>query len=44
MDIDIIYPKFTADSSRIYIKSNDTQSDYICANYIDVRIIVFYYF
>ena len=44
MEIDIIIPKLTADISRVYIKSNDTQSDYICANYIDVRIIVFYYF
>ena len=29
----------TADSSRVCITSEEIQSDYICANYIDVRIL-----
>ena len=40
MDIDVVYT--TANESRVCITSNETQSDYICANYIDVRINAFF--
>ena len=32
----------TVDSSRVCITSDEVQSDYICANYIDVRILEIY--